>query len=664
MTSKKNHDAFTKRASLNLSDDLMEAMLLLDPPNFKHSESSSELSLHNVRKAYDLLLDTSEMMNNDLFCNINNDVKEIDGDGDADEVWGGVDHGNVLFYDNISQTADLYRAIILSSTLILETCYNDPQQLIDMDTATSDTKKEHQRITNNNEDHNILYSYSNNRALLSQSHVISLCRTIKRSILLLQRLSHIVYLATISIEVEINEQNKNFAILFKSDNMDWHDQLLPKSQYPLLQECFDRKDMLDIETGIVFGKEDRLISLNIDDYEYWNFYYDCNETNNNHIDYDDQCQQQRQKSTHDNDCRMEENNMSNIDNVHKDQDNVATFINQDSHQFTDPPNVDGDDHATIDQLQIMSLNPKEIAKEEQMLLNIAFPDTATTITETTSTTRNTSKNCKNHTSKLSQFLQNTKRSRILLHVRHTTRSCSEYSNKPAILKYISLPFAPYGITYPILKQGNLIISDLDDDDHHQRQFPSSLFQSNSNEKEIKCKVRLYANGVLILSHHSYGGDVCDNEKNCLSLSPSSKHNDNIVLCVINTESKKCSSIIQSNTFHFQLNDVTVFKPELTVNQSNHHDNRNDSVGLLVGEGGDVTQSSRLGKNNNGEQSKENFRTRNKKFSQHRQSIKFTIDKEEGGNFLMEGWKWISTLDSCIEMKTSGKSAYYLTAHEP
>jgi hypothetical protein len=196
-------------ASDDLSEAIMEAMILLDPPNL--AKFSSQLSILNILQAFDIALRAASI---EIFTPIGYASKDIECD-------------NVEREKNLEVAgllADLYRIIILSSSLLLEMCpwREDPTN------TTSNTQE-------------LPFSLTNERAE-------NLCQNINRSILLLETLSHFSYF---SKPLPYN---------------DWHDELLPKSRHPLLQECFERKALMDVEENVLFGMEDRLVSLNIDDY--------------------------------------------------------------------------------------------------------------------------------------------------------------------------------------------------------------------------------------------------------------------------------------------------------------------------------------------------------------------------------------------------------------
>ena len=142
-------------------------------------------------------------------------------------------------------------------------------------------------------------------------------------------------------------------------------------------------------------------------------------------------------------------------------------------------------------------------------------------------------------------------------------------------------------------------------------------QHDNQNAYNKCYLRLFNNGIMILSEIS---------KNHVkpSLPLSSQQKGGIVVYVLSNETKKCSPIINSNLFHFQIENIiqlhNSIKGQVGSNIACYH-NKN----------GDSDDDSR--DNNDRKQI----------------SIMFAIDKEESGNYLMDGWKWTSTIDNCVEV---------------
>ncbi len=188
-----------------LNEAVMEAMIFLDPPYL--AKSISELSISNILKALNVSLTAASI---EINCGLNkNDDDDLEEEKDVEVV---------------GTLADLYRTIILSSSLLLEMC---PWKVRQPEITSVKSS--------------IPFS-------LSEENLRRLNQNIIQSILLLQRLSHFSYSTN--------------ALPYS----DWHDELLPKSRHPLLQECFEKKPMVDLEENIVFGMEDRLVSLNLADY--------------------------------------------------------------------------------------------------------------------------------------------------------------------------------------------------------------------------------------------------------------------------------------------------------------------------------------------------------------------------------------------------------------
>ena len=502
-----------------LIDNLMEAMILLDPPPiFTITDASSSLSLPNVMKAYDLLLKTSNQFNcfdNDDNLN-NNEIIDCQNNenGDNDKlIITAATTTPLSFVDKISNIADLYRAIILSSSLLLEMWEDDNDDDDDDDNYNNNMKKQ-------------------------------VCQTIQQSILLLQRLCYIIYLATIMIK-KIPKDDKNklqqqqkimkeIILSMKEQSQiqqnqpvyDWHDMILPKSQFPLLQECFERKELMDVETGIVFGYDDRIISLVVDDYNFNeidnDYLYDNN--NNNH---------DNSNWTHHNDDDVLQNDTKVLEHESK---NVLV-TSHDSDKETKHGYFDEFDNNVINSHSLLTLNKKDIEKEEIMLLDIALPS---------STNRN---NCSNHTTKYSRkrnYLQgpggghqtSDRYNRRNEHMILNGSSLPDSFVGKNVLKYIEIPFTTNKETFPVTKEGYLVLSNTTND------APSN--------KNSRCYARLFNNGVLFLS-------LCDE----------SKLDNDILVYRLAKETSKCTTSVHSNTFYFKIDNIFSLYYSMNMNDTEH-----------------------------------------------------------------------------------------------
>ena len=178
-----------------LEEELSNVMLILDPPSLPssmHLSKDTSLNRFNLQQAHETLLwlahDTTE--------------------------------------GSIAPAADLYRAILVSSNLILELCpWHHP-------TCINDT------------------------STLNKRAVLTLHSTIQQSIAMLERLAHISKL-----------QGSE----------------LPKSQYPLLQECCDETLLLNVQDNVILGKEKALLSLVYNEYTFgeteWDQWWNSNCSN-------------------------------------------------------------------------------------------------------------------------------------------------------------------------------------------------------------------------------------------------------------------------------------------------------------------------------------------------------------------------------------------------
>ncbi len=559
-----------------ISDNLMDALILLDPPplctaNVTTKEaihSSTSISVHDVMNAHDILLSTSNLIydidtlsdylpnpdcsdNNIGSCQMKpsceNNLNQHDIEDDDESQ---LDTFLVLtFHEKVGHMADFYRAIILSSTLLLE-MWNE--SLI-----TNNAYREGSNESRHNID-------------LSQEQVKRLCQTIQQSILLLQRLSQIIYLATNVIssnpptasdlyKKNVNEDRQTLKNTILSLNItndctnkrlyDWHDYLLPKSSYPLIQECFERKKLIDIDTGVVFGYDDRLISLFIDEYVYI-------ESNNDNEDLE-----------HSESHMQDKFQLAQRDYDTERKNNLVDTENDGFHS---------NDQSIIQQL---SINTKDIEKEEMMLLNIAFP----TIDINKNDQRKKHDRKRNYLQGPGQQYLNSNSNSIYQVQRKKfevikcalPRTFIERCKETDIFKYIKIPFTNNDETYPIIKEGFLILS-----------TASNLSQYNN----FRCKVRLFNNGIMMLQKNEIQSTTNQNDINVYALS---------------SNTKKTSTFVHSNIFHFQIDNlISLYCRDNDVSSCSYKD---------------------------------------------MESIVFAIDKEAGGNFLGQGCDWASSFDACIQV---------------
>lgn len=273
------HDNEVQKKKLQISEVISEAMILLDPPNLP-SKCSNKMTPQHAKNAYDLLLSIQQK---DLLY--------------SDDVLTTADTFDTLSSQSaLGIMSDMYRAIILASSLLLEMCY---------------------------------WSNSNEYGSLTRQQAEILSKTILKSIQCLKRISRLVQFSCHCT------QNKGMTVHKSIISQDWHDDYLPKSQYPLIQECFEREPLVDIQTNVVFGMQDRIVSLEEEDYI-------LHEDDHVYDSYDDLHQE----------SLMESNKNSHADNQFYSHDQIS----QD-----------------MDNFPIM-MNPKQLEKEELELLKIAIPN--------------------------------------------------------------------------------------------------------------------------------------------------------------------------------------------------------------------------------------------------------------------------------------------------
>ncbi|GFH43668.1 predicted protein [Chaetoceros tenuissimus] len=342
-------------------EGVMDAMVLLDPPNLNLSKQSTELSLSSVMTAHQLLLDTATHASNihELSTNYS-DIKSC----------------NRI----VGLLADLYRAIILSSTLMME--------------LTPDNEKDTQ---------------------FSSVEIDILLERIVKAIYLLKRLSHF------------------YILVHGTSYQDWHDETLPKSSHALLRECFERKPLMDTESATVFGWEPRIISLESLDYtmEYY-------EASNDHHEYHEEYEESHEE-------------------IAMDQSNDSLDLWQNKYE--------------LDSDVSLSFHPKDIAKEENVLLNIALP------------AENKKKRKGKHSS---TDTKDATGKELSTEPFRPTSALIEVLKEKQLLHTITVPF--YGICC-ILKQGNLVLKgnrvDIGKEEEH-------------NEGDTSCTLTLFSNGTVLL----------------------------------------------------------------------------------------------------------------------------------------------------------------------
>ena len=348
-------------------EGVMDAMVLLDPPNLNLSKQSTELSLSSVMTAHQLLLDTATHASN---------IHEIL-----------TNHSDIKCCNRIvGLLADLYRAIILSSTLMME--------------LTPDNGHDTQ---------------------FSTVEIDILLERIVKAIYLLKRLSHF------------------YTLVYGTSYQDWHDETLPKSSHALLRECFERKPLMDVESAMVFGWEPRIISL--ESLDYTKEYYDAS---NGQHEYQEEYEESHQE-------------------IFTDQRNDVDYeLDSDMKQK----------HYELDDDISLSFHPKDLTKEENVLLNIALP----------------SENKKKRKGKHSNT--NTKHAvgkELSTEPRRPISTLIQLLKDNQLLHTITVPF--YGICF-ILKQGSLISKCKCVDEDNDKE------EEHSDDKS--CTLTLFSNGTILL----------------------------------------------------------------------------------------------------------------------------------------------------------------------
>ncbi len=498
---------------VELNNALMEAMVLLDPPFLNRP---STLTCTNVTKAHDMLisaandLDMNTYVERTSFITASLDNNDGDGDGDGDEGGTGR-NGNTTII-----VADLFRALILSSTLLLEMC---PWQEGEEETGG--------KIINKNTDENMVEVESamnlssdspsttsrGSDIYLSELDVKRLYRTVRQSILLLQLLSRFAQLASSTTSACANSHQCG-------DNIsDWHDELLPRSQYPLLQECFQRKELMDVEDNVVFGMEDRLISLNVQDYMY-----------------------EYEEGQYGHDGMETESEMGETNNYAQGDEYVAgeathydiphSHINGHSVNRNRNIGTDFDEMAEADadakeQAISLSLDPNQLRTEEDILLDIAFPET-----ENTPHNKHACKRQRKNKAGIAN--QNSSK-------RTPSPSIQHRLKQDGLLQFILLPFDQ---TCYIVKEGWLILRACEIQRHKS-------VQKDAGTSDLSCYIYLFSNGFLCFYTNTMGF------KAGLGLATDPKNENQLLhaFSISAASSSKPTMVGTHKTFHFTIDEL-------------------------------------------------------------------------------------------------------------
>ncbi len=484
----------SQKGITELNDALMEAMVLLDPPFLNRP---STLTSTNVTKAHDVLISTANGLDVDMNQSSFRDHFQ-DHSGEED----GTNDGNSMMII----VADLFRALILSSTLLLEMC---PWKKDELETGGMETYGN--AIDNSMKDESAMNMNSNSSSstsdiYLSELDVERLYRTVRQSILLLQLLSRYAILSLSTISRSYGH----------GDNIsDWHDELLPRSQYPLLQECFQRKELMDVEDNVVFGREDRLISLKVEDYT-----YDPEYDTGQYADGDEMESEIGETHNYAEGDGYVAGGDTHRDNTHEENTNGDIGAG-----FDDMVEVDTD---IADRAISLSFDPKQLRTEEDVLLDVAFPET-----ENASHNKYASKRPRNN--KVDIAHQNTTTKRI------PSPSIQHRLKQDGLLQFIYLPF--HQACY-IVKEGWLILRACETQEH------SSTVQKDTTD--LSCYVVLFSNGFICLYSSAVG------YRPGMGLNSGLGTNENQLLHAFSISAKSLSKPTMMDvhkTFHFTIDQL-------------------------------------------------------------------------------------------------------------
>jgi hypothetical protein len=525
-----------------IEEAIMDAIILLDPPHGPRNDSNSRLSLSCIRQAHDILLSAASSITTiDHYRNHNSLYQ-----GETPHRHG---HEQVVS-ETVTTVADLYRSIVVSANLLLEVLQQEvPTRQREEDVRIHGSDEEDDKnafttvvIKNSSREQCIPSSPKTSKdssttctktwqqSSSSIRQMKSLHSTIIQSILLLKRLSHLSYMSN------------------PKKYLDWHDDLLPKSRHSLLQECFQRKIMMDVEENVVFGLEDRLVSLNEDEYD--SILAQLNSTNNEHESAD----------TTFGSC----NSNNNFETCLED---VKTFKeDSDDHDDDDDDDDDSDmlrcnEAESLEEIE-MTWNAKELEKEESDLFDIALPG------------YNYPRNGgEKHAKKKKKKRMSTDQDDQVSY-NYLSRAMIRQLEEIGLFHHVEVPF--YG-TPCIMKQGWLIL-------RLEETINTNLITKNvetakdgnlSERKDTKkCHVTLLANGVLLLEFHS----DCETIKMDII--------GNIKMFTV-TAITRCTASPSNHTFCFHVNNVIECKnknDEQSTKERSDKDQQKESFlsALLLG----------------------------------------------------------------------------------
>jgi len=172
------------------------------------------ISVNDVKQAYDLLLHATSM-------SISSSSPPLTSDGN-------IQHNNTIVnehssWNDLSILADIYRALIVASNLLLELLpHDDSSSSSDTNNTTQDeqsTKQQQQsscplQCLNNDDDHILS---------LTQATIKDILSTIRRSILLLQLLEHVCAIKSISQRRRYNNSSNGKDLQYEGSGDDIHD---------------------------------------------------------------------------------------------------------------------------------------------------------------------------------------------------------------------------------------------------------------------------------------------------------------------------------------------------------------------------------------------------------------------------------------------------------
>ena len=569
-------------------EELDSILLLLDPPNLPSSmqlqQEVTSLTPCTVLEAHERLI---------RLCNdLHEDQNEIRTEG-ADESGKEEKEGDK---ERIALMADIYRAIVLSSNLILELC---PWY--------------HPRMKHMEE------------SILRKETVIALHFIIRQSLYLLHRLTHIYSLLGLSRQDKSQQEQRLFCVTTPSNDIQ-----LPPSQYPLLQECCAQPLLVNVQDNVILGRQHSLLSLNEKDYifgeEEWNQWCcqsDCNGEGWDAVMETSQetCEGgERRKLNHGplasgrNDEDEEENNLEPFTNGMSNEEPPWGEIHHTTHLETTKQQQSS---ATTNWISISPWNAKDLQREEMELLHVAMNPASLNGRIAPNTASDTSAIPGSILSHLPSYIAH-----------HVSR------NLTLLRPYISSPFSDH--PYRVLRHGSFVLQQIEELSYQQdkRNEINSFDAVNhpclgSNLPQKSFHFYLLTNGIIIAYSSSKATNAVKKNANAMKQNNSTE-TDPLLLCF---------SLYGNRTLYPAKNEQNLLPKCIPL-----HVETNQPFGFQVSNIL-LLLPRNIAPNPIQKDTKQPYCTSD--LYKRLVTITLSLDLEEGGTFI-EGYQFMTSMTQCME----------------